>query len=79
MATTTTPRAPGARPYASVNLTPAALDRLRRTTYTVQAAAGRRVPTSDVVTALTVLAQRHAEELTQIIAAPDPQEGTHPR
>ena len=65
----TTQSASGPRPYASVNLTPAALGALRRTLFTVQAAAGRRVPMSDVVTALTVLASRREVELAEILAA----------
>jgi hypothetical protein len=56
------------RAYSSVNLTPASLDRLRRTTLTVSAALGRRVTTSDVVTALCALGDRHADELARVLA-----------
>ena len=63
------------RPYSSVNLTPASLDRLRRVTFAVQASVGRRVPISEVVTALSVLADRHSEELTEIVMAPTDESG----
>ena len=74
MSTHTIGRASVPRPYSSVNLTPASLDRLRRVTLTSSAAAGRRVPTSEVVTALTVLAERHPEELAALLAAPATEE-----
>jgi DNA-binding IclR family transcriptional regulator len=64
-------RAQVPRPYSSVNLTPEALDRLRRVTFVVQAAIGRRVPLSDAVTALAVLADRHPEELVEIVRNPE--------
>jgi hypothetical protein len=51
-----------------VNLTPPALDRLRRTTLTVSAALGRRTTHSDVVTALCLLGERHADELAELLA-----------
>jgi DNA-binding IclR family transcriptional regulator len=59
------------RPYSSVNLTPAALDRLRRVVFVVQAAVGRRVPLSEAVTALAVLADRHPDELAEIVKSPE--------
>ena len=63
------------RSYSSVNLTPAALDRLRRVTLTASAELGRRVPMSDVVTALTQLAEWHADELAAILAGEPASEG----
>ena len=55
------------RPYSSVNLTAPSLDRLRRVTLTVSATVGRRVSTSDVVTALAELGARHPDELVQLL------------
>jgi hypothetical protein len=60
------------RPYSSVNLTPEALDRLRRVTLTASAELGRRVPMSDTVTALTRLAERHGDELAALLRDPTP-------
>lgn len=58
------------RAYSSVNLTPDALARLRRTTLDVSAQLGRRVPTSDVVSALVTLGERYPAELAQVLSAP---------
>lgn len=79
MATKSTQTASAPRAYTSVNLVPAAVDRLRRMTYCACAAAGRRVPMSDVVAALCVLAERHAQELAEIITPDSQQEGTASR